>query len=189
MALLAEQNLNLCQYHIKRCESLMFLGDQFSRAGDSETAEQTYRSALEIVKAGFRKFNYPADRTNLWKVNDIIISRWLGVIGIASSRHEGGAKRFVGACVKAMQSYRSNDVRIIEAALNSLSDWTARVLARTNIANADVERAVVLRSRADQLAGIIDSRTNVPSSKLANLKQAASDVALRIEQIVKRAAS
>jgi hypothetical protein len=184
IALKAEQHLNLCQYNMRRAQAIMFLGDQYSRTGENETAEQTYRASLEIIKAGLKRYSYPADRASLKKLNDILVSRWLGVIGITSSKHEGGVKRFVGACVKAIQTYRCNDVRIIEAGIDALKDWTQRVLARLKVTNTDIERALDLRNRLDQINSVIELRIKISPEKKVILSQAVATVAERLAKII-----
>jgi tetratricopeptide (TPR) repeat protein len=184
VALLAEQTLNLCQYHLRRSEAIVLLGDQFSRSGENDTAEQIYRSALEILKTGFRRYNYPADRSNIKRMNEIVISRWLGAIGMLTSRQEGGIKRFLGACVKAILTYKSNDTRIVEAALNTLNDWLSRISGRSVITNTDVERALVLRDRLVQLENIIQTRIRVTIERKAELARQAGIALERLDGIV-----
>ena len=183
VALSAEQRLGLCQYHIRRTEAIVFLGDQFSRSGENETAEQTYRSALEILKSGLRRYSYPADRSNIRRMNEIIISRWLGAIGMASSRHEGGVKRFVGACVKAIMTYKSSDARIVEAALNTINEWLSRVSNRSVTTTSDVERAFVLRDRLSQLENIIQVRIRVSIEKKEELSKQALSAIERLDRL------
>ena len=103
---------------------------------------------------------------------------------MASSKHEGGVKRFVGACVKAVHAYRCNDVRIIEAGIDSLKEWTQRVLARPKITNTDIERALDLRSRLDQINGIIEIKLKISPETKVNLSQSVATVADRLAKIV-----
>jgi tetratricopeptide (TPR) repeat protein len=189
VALLAEQTLSLCQYRLRRVEAIVRLGDQFSRSSENETAEQTYRRALEILKSGLRIYNYPADRSNVKRMNEIVISRWLGAIAMASSRHEGGIKRFVGACVKAMATYKSNDARIVEGALNTLNDWLSRVSSRTVTTNADVERALVLKSRLIQLESIIQTRIRTSLEKREELAKQTREAMQRLDKVVAQTAA
>jgi hypothetical protein len=106
------------------------------------------------------------------------------VIGIASSKHEGGVKRFVGACVKAVHTYRSNDARIIEAGINALGEWTQRVLGRSVVTNTEVERALDLRNRLDQIVGIINLTLKVSPEKKATLSHAVATVSDRLNRVV-----
>jgi hypothetical protein len=184
VALLAERTLGLCQYLLRRVEAIVRLGDHFTRSGENETAEQTYRNALEVLNSGLRTYNYPADRSNIKRMSEIVISRWLGVIGMLSSRHESGIKRFLGACVKAVSTYKSNDARIVEAALNSLNEWLSRVSTRPVTTNVDIERALVLKNRLIQLENIVQTRIRISSDKREELVKRAGDAMQRLDKVV-----
>ena len=108
---------------------------------------------------------------------------------MSSSGHESGVKHFFGACVKAVSVYKSNDARIVEAALNTLNDWLSRVSSRAVTTNADVERAFVLKNRLIQLENIIQARIRISPEKREELVKQAREATQRLDKVVAQTAA
>ena len=130
IAVIAEEQVQSCQFQLLRDKALMWLGDQAARSGDFINAEQQYRTALDSIKIATRQYNFRADRAQLWQLNETLIVRWLGVVRMVWPPDGGGLKQYFNACLNATIKYRSSNVQIVLTAINLGNEWIDKLIRR-----------------------------------------------------------
>jgi hypothetical protein len=136
---------------------MMMIGDQYSRVGRYSEAETEYEGAITSIREGLSGYQYPADRANLWKLNESLVVRWLGAIRMTTDNLEG-KRRFFGACHKAIMTYRLVSDDVVRSALEAIKKWAQGQGARRDVSEKARFDAKTAEERLRQLQHFVLSR-------------------------------
>ncbi|TIQ44609.1 RNA-binding domain-containing protein [Mesorhizobium sp.] len=179
----AEEKLNSCRYCIARNNARMHIGDEFARAGRYSEATEAYAAALDDIRAAFAKYTYRPDRTLLWRLNEILASRWLGTVRMDLDRQPEGLRRLFGVYHKAILTYKYWNPQTLQSALNTLEHWLNRVVTRKEISETTRDHLRIAHQRLAQLQRAVAERTTISPSFKEKFGSDCASIMRNIEQL------
>jgi tetratricopeptide (TPR) repeat protein len=155
---IGEELFDTARFVISKCNAEMMIADQSSRIGRHTEAEKAYERTLKLIRQALRDYDLPGERADLWKLNRSLVVRWLGAIRMQTKTLEGD-KRFFGACVKAIMTYRLLSKDIVFSGIATLRQWTNSYLGLSEISEHTRADADVNQRRLKDLCEFMRSRT------------------------------
>jgi tetratricopeptide (TPR) repeat protein len=180
---IGERTFNLCRYLISKTRAMMMIGDQYSRVGKHSQAEGEYESAITMIKEGLERYQYPADRASLWKLNESLVVRWLGSIRMTSDDLDG-KRRFFGACHKAIMTYRLVSGEVVRSALDALNTWAQIQSKRSDVSEKVRGDAKTAEGRLRQLQHFVLSRQGFSGAIKNEIRAESGTIACLLDVIL-----
>ncbi|MGO7501504.1 ATP-binding protein [Rhizobium ruizarguesonis] len=164
----AEEALRLCRYATARAAARMNVGDEFARAGRYPEASITYLSALDDIRKSFAKYLYAGDRANLKRLNETLVSRWIGSVQMEGEGRIDGHRRLFGAIFRATTYYRVWNARLVNLGLNAVDRWIGHLKSRAEISEKTREQLSATYDRLQKLRIEVTSRAQEYTSDLGD---------------------
>lgn len=161
----AEQTLLLCRYSAIRIRAQMNIGDEFARAGQYKDADGAYVAGILDIKRALETYAGDGDRALLWKLNETIVARWIGVVKMEVGNHPDAGRRLFGVYHKAVLTYKYWNDTTLNAALDSATIWMRRLSTRKDVSETTKEHLRAAFPRVDQLQRAVERRHASPSFK------------------------
>jgi tetratricopeptide (TPR) repeat protein len=157
IAEIAKELFDSARFIVAKCNAGMMIGDQASRIGRHPEAEAKYEAAIKIIQEALRENDIPGERADLWRLNRSLVIRWLGSVRMQTTNLDG-KRRFFGACVKAIRTYRLLSKDVLLSGSSALREWAHDNLGRSIVTDRIRTDADVNERRLKVLRAFVVSR-------------------------------
>ncbi|WP_322414511.1 RNA-binding domain-containing protein [Mesorhizobium huakuii] len=155
----AEEKLQSSRYCVTRNRAQINIGDEFARAGRYAEASGIYATSLEDIRLALQKYTYPPDRAVIWRLNEILVTRWLGAVRMDIEQQPDGSRRLFGVYHKAVLTYKYWNETTLQSALDALGNWLSRISARKEVSDTTKEHLMTAHLRLDQMRKVVEKKS------------------------------